>query len=334
MAFATANNYDNDSILTTKAPAVFQPLQSWFQFKFADEDGKPISVASLVITSDKYIFTDEYSPFSPDNKEYCTNEIYITPMRPTDDYIYADIRFGESCTDDDILTFTVTDAEGNDYKGTKPVPKGGFEKGKRYIEPTAIRLTKHFTRVKPTIDWNNVSEKEPSPTTHRYDVVGNIIALPEGSFDAVFDSPSITISGKSDGYCFYMCDHPTVTLNNLTATYNDTGLNRFLDEGFIFSSDGLHVIINGTNSIVCKDSRACITTQGSLKISGNGTLSVTVNDAAYKGLLGERNYDKSDNSSTDNLADYNTGDVVVLKSKTKNDDGTWTFTYEVTNASH
>ena len=224
MAVATADNYDNDSMLTTKAPAVFQPLQSWFQFKFADENGKPLSVASLVITSDNYIFTEEYRPFSSENNGYCTNEIYITPKSPTDDYIYADIRFGERCTDADTLTFTVTDAEGNDYKGTKPVPKGGFKKGKRYIEPTAIRLTKHITRVKPTIDWNNVSEEGPSPTSHRYEVKGRLIGIPEGSYDAIFDSPSITISGKSDGYCFTctMIPPPHSTTLPLSITTQDS----------------------------------------------------------------------------------------------------------------
>jgi hypothetical protein len=328
MAVATADSNASEGMLTTTAPAVFQPQQSWLQFKFADKNGKPISVASLIITADNPIFTEDYKPFVPDNKDKCTDEIRITPTSPTNDYLFADIRFHESCSNADVLTFTVTDAEGNDYKGTKPVPKGGFKNGKCYVEPSAIRLTKQAPRVKPTIDWISVSkETEPDLTFHKYELQGPWMGVPEGCDHDVTGPAVIAISGKSKGYWFHNNSGATITLNNLTATFDG-------NNAFIQSNDELYIIVNGTNRIVCKNSSQCIAAKVSLRISGNGTLSVTANDATYKGLFGRNNYNDSNNSTTDRLADYDTGETVVLKSKTHNGDGTWTFTYEVTNASH
>ena len=296
--------------LTTTAPASFQPVQSMFRFQFVDESGAPITVKTLRIQSTGWDIAVYYWPF--DNNPFGENNIMVTPSSPTSDYLYVAICINEDMTPS-ALEFTVTDNDGNEYKGTKDAPSGGFKNGKYYYNTSAITLTKQAARIAPTITWTSVENGAAvSPDEYnRYDVYG--------PYNGGQYSPSeITISGTSSGYYFWMSYGATIHLSGLTATYDN--------DNFIYSGGALNLDISGANSITCKNYWAAIFVDGTLKLSGSGTLTLTVNDADGYGI-GAASYNYGTHSDASVLAAD--GYTVTRSDVTNNGNGTYSVTYTV-----
>ena len=314
-ALATVNvsSYTGGT-LTTTAPASFQPVQSMFRFKFVDENNNPITVKTLLIQSTGWDIAVYYWPF--DNNHFGENNIMVTPLSPTSDYLYVAICINEDMTPS-ALEFTVTDNDGNEYKGTKDAPSGGFKNGKYYYNTSPITLTKQDARIAPTITWTSVADGAAvSPNEYNcYKVYG-----PWNDDIENCDPAEITISGTSSGYYFHMDNGGTIHLSNLTATYDD-----FM---FIYSNGDLNLDISGTNSITCKNFLQTIFVDDTLKLSGNGTLTVTANDAGRYGIYAASNYNAETNSDASVLAAD--GHTVTRSARTDNGDGTYTWTYTVT----
>ena len=313
-ATVTVSSY-TDGVLTTTEKAKFENLQSMFRFQFIDESSNAISVKSLKIQSYDRALITYYYPLKTDAPNSC-DDYTVTLGTATTDYIYVAMRIDESRSDaDDELTFTVNDDEGNQYKGTKAAPAGGFKNGKYYYNSSAIQLTKQ-TLVKPTITWTSVDEeqnKEPDEY-NQYDVYGPCN-------DETYDPSEITISGTSTGYRFWMNYGATIHLNGLTATYDEVDI-------FIYSAGNLNLDISGTNTITCKNYDQPIFVDGTLKLSGNGTLTVTVNYTVFYGLYASSNYSEGNNSVASVLAAD--GYTVTRSDVTDNGNGTYTWTYTVT----
>lgn len=131
------------------------------------------------------------------------------------------------------------------------------------------------------------------------------------------------MSGTSIGYGFSFDDggtSTTVNLNGLNATYAES-------ESFIYSQSGpLTLNLTGSNSISCSNYYEAIYSKGDLKLSGNGTLTVTANATSYYGLIGS-NYKNGSNSDASVLAAD--GYTVTRSDVTNNQDGTYTWTYTV-----
>ena len=320
-ATVTVSSY-TDGVLTTTETARFENLQSMFRFQFIDESSSAISVKALRIQSSRGALIAYYFPLNTDVPNSWDNYA-VTLGTATMDYIYVAMRIEESRSVGDVLTFTVTDGKGNEYKGTKAAPAGGFKNGKYYYNSSAIQLTKQAPRVKPTITWNSVDEyKDKEPDKYnRYNVYG-----PNGA-------PSeITISGISTGYRFSMTFGATIHLSSLTATYDESS-------DFIYSDGDLNLDISGTNTITCKNKSQAITSIGSLKLSGNGTITVTVNDSDRYGLFASSNYYdyKYDYDKDEELPPNNSdasvlaadGYTVTRSGETANVDGSYTWTYTV-----
>lgn len=301
-ALATVNvsSYTGGT-LTTTAPASFQPVQSMFRFQFVDESGAPITVKTLRIKSTNVDISDYYWPLD-NNSPFGANDIMVTPSSPTSDYLYVAICIREDKTPS-ALEFTAIDDSGNEYKGTKDAPSGGFKNGKYYYNTSAITLTKQAARIEPTITWNNGSAVSPDEY-NRYQV----------------DATEITLSGTSSGYYFRMYNGGTIHLSGLTATYYDN--NNFID-----STGDLTLDISGANSITTKNFWGAIFVDGTLKLSGNGTLTLTVNDADGYGIGATSNYNYGTHSDASVLAAD--GHTVTRSDMNNNGDGTYTWTYTV-----
>ena len=90
----------------------------------------------------------------------------------------------------------------------------------------------------------------------------------------------------------------------------------------------------GANSISCQDNDRCVCSLQDLKLQGNGTLTVTSNDAANCGLYGS-NYTSSDNHHEITTAlDVSSllaagGYKVTRSARTDNPDGSYSWTYTV-----
>lgn len=229
---------------------------------------------AVVTFIEGYAIAAYYYPMETEgSKKYLVSQVTVTPAAATSDYLYVSLPIDEN-DKNYAMNFTVTDADDNLYKGTKNAPSGGFVNGKFYHNSSAISLEKQAVLVEPTVTWTSVENGtavEPDEY-RRYDVYG-----------PNWKSSEITISGESTGYKFYMNNGATVTLDNLTAIRDD--------DYFIYSAGDLNLIISGSNSITCSDTEAIIEVVGTLKISGNGTLTVTANSSTLKGLYAN-NYKK------------------------------------------
>ena len=324
MATVTATVYDNNKLIATEI-AEFENMQSIFRFKFIDENNNPINVATLRIYSENKGIAKTCRPLNTPEVSYggatSSEPVVVTLPSPTTDYIYVAMGIRESYSAGDVIKFIAFDNNGEEYRGTKSAPSSGFINGKYYYNSSAIQLTK-INYMAPTITWTSVKNGVPvEPAYRRYLVHGQ-----DGN-------PSvITISGNSYGYYFYMYDGSTITISNLTATLEEV-VSAFISAP---SSYNINLIVDGVNSIACLDYQAAIYISGSLKLSGNGTLTVRSQNSGNCGLRAAANYDYSSNNHTstgetdvtDALAAE--GFTVTRSALTDNSDGTFTWTYTVT----
>lgn len=320
MATVTATIYENNKLIATET-AEFENLQSIFRFKFVDENNIPITVSSLRIYSVNACVARTCRPLDTPTLSYygatVSEPVKVNLSTPTSDYLYVAIGIDESASSGDVINFIAIDDNGDEYRGTKAAPSSGFRNGKYYYNSTPIQLTK-MNYVKPTITWTSVQNGTPvEPVNRRYSVYG------QGGNPSV-----ITISGNSNGYDFYMSGGSTVTLSNLTATNEDW---------FIFSSADLNIVVDGVNSITCTDYHLALMTGSSIKLSGNGTLTLTTENDFYCGMSAS-NYDPDNGTnqySSTGVTDI-TGSLaapgykVTRSALTDNGNGTYTWTYTVT----
>ena len=321
-ATVTVSSYTRGGVLTTTAIASFQLVQSMFRFQFVDENNAPISVKVLRIQSSSFGIRSNYFPIRT-GAMFGVNDVMLNLPTATSDYIYFGLTIDENFTDD-VLTFTVTDADGNVYQGTKSAPSSGFKNGKYYYNTSAITLTKQ-DYMTPDITWTSVLDNQlKSPNENKAYVI----------YGPNFGPSEITISGICKGYYFRMEGGATIHLNGLTAMYDE-------DASFIYctSNLNLNLDISGTNSITCRNFHQAIFDEGTLKLSGSGTLTVTARSEYRYGLYASSNfynwnYDyvnkvdlPANNSDASVLAAP--GYTVTRSARTDNADGTYTWTYTV-----
>ena len=263
-------------VLTTQETASFQMQQAIFRLKFTDGTN-PIAVKTLVIrTAAIPHIATFFKPFVPEAQRYTGNFIIVTPASPTSDYLYVAVCITNSGSPSE-LQFTATDDAGKQYTVTKAAPTGGFKNGSYYYNSAAIPLAQK-TFVEPVVDWTSVYDglAVQLDESDRYYVYG--------PWDGSNYSPAeISISGTSQGCRFYMKTGATIQLSDLTATYGG-------DDDFIYSVENLNLDISGTNTITCKNHLQAIYADGTLKLSGNGTLTVTAKKDSRYGLYAESNY--------------------------------------------
>ena len=317
-ATVTVSDYA-DGTLTTAATASFLNVQSMFRqtltFKNANGETVTPTITSLNVSSNHQShLIMYYRPFASDDKVNAGDELLIKNPVFNDGDIYLSLRFVNSDAND-ALTFTAQDSDGNIYECTKNAPSGGFQNGKYYHGSMTLTYARKLGM--PEVSGTNV---QPN-SYNRYDIV---------------NPNDITISGTSVDYRFEFSKKAgSITLDNLTASHSN---NRF-----IYSSQDLTVNISGENNITCNYSQ-CIFVDGNLKLTGNGTLTVTAGDSQRCGIMGYVNYT---NNGTSPNNQYNTTDeldvtsqlaldpektTVVRSARPSNSDGTYTWTYTVTTA--
>jgi len=172
--------------------------------------------------------------------------------------------------------------------------------------------------VKPTITWTNPSTPvEPDNYQSYYITVDNV---------------DIALSGTSNVYSVMAAYSGTMRLNGLNATFSDK-TDKYAD--FIYAGGNLNLVINGNNTINCKGQERCVFASGTLKLSGNGTLTVTSDENQLCGILGNANYQRNNNnySNTGVLLNVTAlaanGYTVTRSARQSNGDGTYTWTYTV-----
>ena len=299
--------------LTTADPVKFKMQQAIFRLKFTDGTN-PITVKSLLIKPTTGSYIAYYSPFKEDNR-YSGDRIGVSPASATSDYLYVAVCINESGAPSE-LTFTVTDNAGKVYSATKAAPTGGFKNGKYYYSSDAIPLTFQMQLVAPTVTWTSVKDGSVEPDMNNMYIVNG----PWVESISNYGPAEIAISGTCTGYRFYMAQESTIKLNGLTATYESNP--------FITTSSSLTLDISGANSITCKSSTWAISVSGSvLRLSGSGTLTVTVDDADNYGLYAVNYFEPYHFSNVSTLAAP--GYTVTRSDMTNNGDGTYTWTYTV-----
>lgn len=324
----------------TKTAATFANIQSMFRLQFKDAStGNNISVKSLKILSQNDVLATMYHPLQDAGQVYGHSDLMIVPSTPiaADGYVYVALCFdhtdyglGDQAVGD-VLTFHVMDASNNEYKVDVPAPTGGFQNGQYYYFPGPVPVVKQPARVMPAITWTNAFDSNGSNApefddiSHFYDVYGSgVTDNHNNDIDFTLANPS----GKSlcNGCKFYLYQGGTVRLNGINAIWSDDSY------PFIYCESDLTIDITGNNSISCPLYGYTIDACGTLKLRGNGTLTVTGNEDGSYGLCGEVNYNYSDGLFVSKLAAP--GYTVTLSATTDNGDGTFTWTYTVAPASN
>ena len=300
------------STLTTDATVTFAMQQAIFRLKFTDGTN-PINVKSLIIKCTGSDVASCYNPFNNEPYIYSEQSIKVIPTTATNEYLYVALCINENASPS-TLTFTVTDEDGDVYTATKAAPSSGFKNGKYYYSSAATVLTWQKKLVKPTI--TNITNVDYAGEFGP-DLIGNFYyLLPVNNENPV----EITISGTSNGYWFSAtdCGNAIIHLNNLTATH---------DSNYFINAVNLTLDISGANSITCKEKAQAIQVNGTLKLMGNGTLTVTANNSDLYGLAASSNYKAGNNSDASVLAAP--GYAVTRSATADNGDGTFTWTYTV-----
>ena len=317
-ATVTVSDYTNPALTTTTA-AHFSNLASMFRFKFKDENETPIEVHALTVCSKNRSLIGIYFPEDPYYQYYFSN-IIMDISSHTADYLFTTLFFDESQSNaSDALTF-IAENSTHVFRGTRTAPSTGFKNGKYYYNTDAIQLTDMGAMQAPTIAWTNPSEAiEPHPSSHFYPIVSTT------------DNINIGLSGTSFGYRLLLSEYytntSTVSLNNLTAVK--------YEYPFIIGQANLIIDIAGTNSIDSRDIDAALQSNMSLRLQGNGTLTVTANLDETCGIFGGSDYNPMNNNfNTTTVLDVSAqlaadGYAVTRSARTNNADGTYTWTYTV-----
>ena len=302
----------------SKLTAEFNNLQSMFRqsltFKNANGETVTPTITNLTVSLNHSHLCQDYRPLRSGNYVNNFDDLAISNPVITNGNIYLALRFVDSDAAD-ALTFTAQDSEKNIYECTKNAPSGGFKNGKYYHG--AMTMTYAGKYGVPKVSGSNAQPN--SYNGYR-----------------LYEASNVTISGTSIGY-YFNCKGGTIILDNLTATYNDQYT------PFIYSSKDLTVNVTGENNITCR-SNQCIHVDETLKLTGNGTLTVTAGNSQRCGIEGDVNY-SNNGTSPNNL--YKTTDeldvtsqlaldpaktTVIRSARTNNSDGTYTWTYTVTTA--
>lgn len=316
-ATATMTGWSIDGgVLTTTGTAQFQNVQSMFRFSFKDNDtGDALSVKQVYITSQNNALVRWYYPMKDEASRYSKYGVGMYNGEAVSGYIYMALCIDEAASAADVLTFEVKDGNGNKYEGTKAAPAAGFRNGKYYYSSAPIALTLKERRTLPTITWTTPAS---APET-----------IGEETIEVEDNDADFTLSGTSEGVCFYLYNNGTVRLNGLTASYGADNC-EFIDGNYNITLD-----ISGANTVACKNYNYSILASDNLKLQGYGTLTVTANDASGCGIRGNDNYAPATNANaTTTELDVSeqlaaTGYKVVRSARTDNADGTYTWTYTV-----
>ena len=322
-AIATTTLTEDGGQLTPSATVSFTNVQSMFRFQFIDESSNAINVKHLVITSKNYAVASFYTPLLPSTNPYIYDTFLSFPVTlatPTTDYIYVALCIKESEAAGDELSFKAVDADGKVYTGTKAAPTDGFKNGKYYYNSSAITLTHDASKdiTAPNIVWTNPNASiEPNY---------------EGKYNIYSENFDITLSGTSRNCDFYLINAGTVRLNGINATYSGPFFNCGANLTVELLNGSANTIVNTNNTYGTN----CIGAN-TLKLSGNGTLTVTAKSADYCGIRGTTNYskDKSNNDkATTTAIDVSAqlaadGYKVTRSARSDNSDGTFTWTYTV-----
>ena len=197
----------DDGKFTTNTAAKFQLCQSIFRFKFVDDGGNPINVKTLLIESSAIAGT--YRPLESESYyKYSGTQVTKTFAAATSDYINIALCIKEEAKTD-AFSFTVIDGANNIYKGTRNAPTAGFKNGEYYFNNTPIKLEKQLALVEPTIIWGEGTNAVTPNQYRQYDVYG--------PYSGGRQPSTLTISGTSERYYFYLNYGSNTTLDNLTA---------------------------------------------------------------------------------------------------------------------
>lgn len=304
----------------TKTTAQFENLQSMFRQRLSfTESGTSVTptIKTLVIGSNDPLVSSYY-PLSTTSTTQGNVLGYIRINDPVIDAngdIYLALRFYGSATGD-YLMFRAYAVDGKFYECSKTAPTGGFQNGKYYYGTM-------------TLDCQG-SIKLPTFT--------GVTPVKYGSDDIHYklEANNFTISGESYGLNFWL---PSGYGGNITLS----GLQAIdLVNAYAFlraENQDYTLVLDGDNSVITSKRAFCFQNSShNIKLSGNGTLTLTVNSTMNCGITAlNYKYDESnqsDISSELNVSTQLSADpsktTVVRSARADNGDGTYTWTYTVT----
>ena len=311
----------------SKSTALFENIGSMFRqhLTFKDKNSQDIAapaIKKLSVGTKNGTLVWQYETKASDYRIGTVDATSATSVLDANNDVYLALMFhydANHLAADDQLVLSAEATDGNVYQAAKNVPSGGFVPGKYYHGQMELAWLKQY--VKPTVTRNDTHAAiDADDEGKRYNVYTS-----NGG-----DPIDITISGDSYGYDFVINSASTVTLTgNGTATVDENA------GEFLWCYDNLTVNLDGDYTINCPYNNTAISLWGNLKLSGNGSLTVKVNNPDNCGLYSTKNYDSSNNNH-DTTTELNVtsllaadGFTVTRSARTVNTDGTYTWTYTV-----
>lgn len=271
----------------SKSTALFENIGSMFRqhLTFKDKNSQDIAapaIKKLTVGTKNETLIYQYDTKASSYRIGTVDATSATSVLDANNDVYLALMFhydANHLAADDQLVLSAEATDGNVYQAAKNVPSGGFVPGKYYHGQMELAWLKQY--VKPTVTRNDTHAAiDADDEGKRYNVYTS-----NGG-----DPIDITISGDSYGYDFEINSASTVTLTgNGTATV-DVNWGKFL-----WSNDNITVNMDGDYTINCPYNNAAISLWGNLKLSGNGSLTVKVNNPDNCGFYCT-NYTSSNNN--------------------------------------
>ena len=310
----------------SKSTALFENIGSMFRqhLTFKDKNSQAIAapaIKKLTVGTKNETLVYQFDTKASSYRTGTVDATSATSVLDANNDVYLALMFhydANHLAADDQLVLSAEATDGNVYQAAKNVPSGGFVPGKYYHGQMELAWLKQY--VKPTVTRNDTHAAiDADDEGKRYNVNTS-----NGG-----DPIDITISGDSYGYDFEINSASTITLTgNGTATVDVNG------GKFLWCSDNLTVNLDGDYTINCPYNNTAISLWGNLKLSGNGSLTVKVNNPDDCGFYCT-NYNSSNNNH-DTTTELNVtsllaadGFTVTRSARTVNTDGTYTWTYTV-----
>ena len=300
----------------TMSDAAFEPQQAYLDITFTDDLGNPYDITKLEIfsTGDKLVST-KYINNDVTNYATSVNPLTVTPASATNHFFLA-LRDEKGASN--TYYFTATTAYGElTYIQDLNLVNGHYYKASEpkilYVEPTFSIKTENCYYYQHT---------------HSYTL---------GTYnDDTFDSSTpmeVTLSGISKGFSFDLNNPATVTLSSINATVSTDFIGILGTADYVLDIQGANTII--TQAYYAVDAYWSDPTPPTLKLKGDGTLTITCKHTQYCGIR-SNNYTDNNNihATTDTEYDVTSllaadGYTVKRSARIDNADGTYTWKYTV-----
>ena len=210
VATVTVTNVSGETITTT--PALFRSLQSMYKFTFVDNEGKPVKVTRLVVTTESGDLITGSDIFGTTvDKGAVTVDVKVDAV--ANNVVW--VALSKSGNGTDTFIFEALDEENNAYRGTLDVNSGVIQNGKFYT----ATITLHNPLTLQAIEEGTITIKNPNGLVISYEKNnGTRVTSSENNTAnieiSVTNGDVVRFYGDNETYCIVDSDENNTNISN------------------------------------------------------------------------------------------------------------------------